>query len=32
MLWFTVANFPDRKSALLHYKKVGERSRPTYIE
>ena len=31
-LWFTVQDFPDRDSALLHYKKVGERSRPTYIE
>lgn len=32
MLWFTMKDFPDRESALLHYKKVGERSRPTYIE
>jgi pSer/pThr/pTyr-binding forkhead associated (FHA) protein len=31
-IWFTVADFPDRDSALSHYKKVGERSRPTYIE
>jgi len=31
-LWFTVNDFPDRDSALSHYKKVGERSRPTYIE
>jgi pSer/pThr/pTyr-binding forkhead associated (FHA) protein len=31
-LWFTVNNFPDKESALSHYKKVGERSRPTYIE
>ena len=31
-LWFTVKDFPDRHSALSHYKKVGERSRPTYIE
>lgn len=31
-LWFTVKDFPDRDSALSHYKKVGERSRPTYIE
>jgi pSer/pThr/pTyr-binding forkhead associated (FHA) protein len=31
-LWFTVNDFPDRESALTHYKKVGERSRPTYIE
>jgi len=32
MLWFTVEDFPDRESALLHYKKVGERLRPTYME
>jgi pSer/pThr/pTyr-binding forkhead associated (FHA) protein len=31
-LWFTVQDFPDKDSALSHYKKVGERSRPTYIE
>jgi pSer/pThr/pTyr-binding forkhead associated (FHA) protein len=31
-LWFTVGDFPDKESALSHYKKVGERSRPTYIE
>jgi hypothetical protein len=31
-LWFTVSDFPDKESALSHYKKVGERSRPTYIE
>ncbi len=31
-LWFTVDDFPDRDSALSHYKKVGERTRPTYIE
>jgi pSer/pThr/pTyr-binding forkhead associated (FHA) protein len=31
-LWFTVQDFPDKESALSHYKKVGERSRPTYIE
>jgi pSer/pThr/pTyr-binding forkhead associated (FHA) protein len=31
-LWFTVDDFPDKESALSHYKKVGERSRPTYIE
>src|SRR4030042_1649498 len=30
-LWFTVNDFPDRDSALSHYKKVGERSRPTYM-
>jgi pSer/pThr/pTyr-binding forkhead associated (FHA) protein len=31
-LWFTAKDFPDRESALSHYKKVGERSRPTYID
>jgi pSer/pThr/pTyr-binding forkhead associated (FHA) protein len=31
-LWFTVNDFSDKESALSHYKKVGERSRPTYIE
>jgi pSer/pThr/pTyr-binding forkhead associated (FHA) protein len=31
-LWFTVDDFSDKESALSHYKKVGERSRPTYIE
>jgi pSer/pThr/pTyr-binding forkhead associated (FHA) protein len=31
-LWFTVNDFTDRESALSHYKKVGERSRPTYLE
>ena len=31
-LWFTKNDFPDRDSALSHYKKVGERSRPTQIE
>jgi len=31
-LWFTVNDFPDKESALSHYKKVGERSRPTYID
>jgi pSer/pThr/pTyr-binding forkhead associated (FHA) protein len=31
-LWFTVNDFKDKESALSHYKKVGERSRPTYIE
>jgi pSer/pThr/pTyr-binding forkhead associated (FHA) protein len=30
--WFTVKDFPNRESALLHYKKAGEKSRPTYIE
>ncbi len=29
MLLFTNENFDDRESALLHYKKVGERMRPT---
>ena len=32
VLWFTFSDFPDKESALSHYKKVGERSRPTYIE
>ncbi len=31
-LWFTVNDFPDRESALSHYKKVGERSRSTIDE
>jgi pSer/pThr/pTyr-binding forkhead associated (FHA) protein len=31
-LWFTVNDFADKESALSHYKKVGERSRPTFIE
>ena len=31
-LWFTVKDFSDKESALSHYKKVGERSRPTFIE
>jgi pSer/pThr/pTyr-binding forkhead associated (FHA) protein len=31
-LWFTVNDFPDKESALSHYKKVGERSRPTYLQ
>ena len=31
-LWFTRNNFPDRESALSHYKKAGERSRPTQLE
>jgi pSer/pThr/pTyr-binding forkhead associated (FHA) protein len=30
-LWFTVNDFPDKDSALSHYKKVGERMRPTHI-
>jgi pSer/pThr/pTyr-binding forkhead associated (FHA) protein len=32
VLWFTVNDFPDCESALSHYKKVGERSRPTYLQ
>jgi pSer/pThr/pTyr-binding forkhead associated (FHA) protein len=32
MLWFTMKDFSDKESALSHYKKVGERSRPTFIE
>jgi len=31
-LLFTENDFSDRESALMHYKKVGERSRPTRIE
>ena len=31
-LWFTVNDFPDRESALSHFKKVGEQMRPTHIE
>jgi pSer/pThr/pTyr-binding forkhead associated (FHA) protein len=31
-LLFTEKDFDDRESALSHYKKVGERSRPTRIE
>jgi adenylate cyclase len=31
-LWFTVNDFPDKESALSHYKKVGERFRPTYFQ
>ena len=29
---FTKKDFDDRESALAHYKKVGERQRPTVIE
>lgn len=29
-LWFTTNDFPDKESALSHYKKVGERFRPTF--
>jgi len=31
-LLFTEEDFDDRESALMHYKKVGERSRPTRLE
>jgi len=31
-LLFTVKDFPDRESALEHFKKVGERIRPTVID
>jgi hypothetical protein len=31
-LLFTQNDFNDRESALMHYKKVGERSRPTRIK
>ncbi|MHC4157654.1 MAG: FHA domain-containing protein [Planctomycetota bacterium] len=31
-LMFTLKDFEDRESALSHYKKVGERSRPTQID
>jgi pSer/pThr/pTyr-binding forkhead associated (FHA) protein len=31
-LLFTKEDFNDRESALTHYKKYGERSRPTRIE
>jgi pSer/pThr/pTyr-binding forkhead associated (FHA) protein len=31
-LFFSDKDFDDRESALSHYKKVGERSRPTRIE
>ena len=32
MLLFTEKDFDDRESALEHYKKAGERQRPTMIE
>jgi pSer/pThr/pTyr-binding forkhead associated (FHA) protein len=32
VLWFTLNDFSDKENALSHYKKVGERSRPTFIE
>ena len=31
-LMFTEQDFDDRESALAHYKKIGERQRPTLIE
>jgi pSer/pThr/pTyr-binding forkhead associated (FHA) protein len=31
-LMFTENDFDDRESALAHYKKAGERQRPTMIE
>jgi len=31
-LMFTKEEFNDRESALMHYKKIGERMRPTQIE
>ena len=31
-LLFTEKDFDDRESALMHYKKFGERMRPTRIE
>ncbi len=31
-LLFTEKDFDDRESALMHYKKCGERMRPTRIE
>ena len=31
-LLFTDEDFDDRESALMHYKKIGERSRPTRLE
>jgi len=30
-LLFTVKDFADRESALSHFKKVGERERPTQV-
>ena len=32
ILLFTDKDFPDRESALSHFKKVGERVRPTLID
>jgi pSer/pThr/pTyr-binding forkhead associated (FHA) protein len=31
-LFFTVKDFPDRESAMSHFKKVGERIRTTLID
>ena len=31
-LLFTEKDFDDRESALVHYKKIGERMRPTRVE
>ena len=31
-LLFTMQDFTDRESALSHFKKVGERIRPTIVE
>jgi len=31
-LFFTLKDFADRESALSHFKKVGERERPTRLE
>ena len=31
-LFFTVKDFDDHESALSHFKKVGERERPTHID
>ena len=32
ILFFTLKDFEDSESALSHFKKVGERSRPTQID
>ena len=31
-LLFTLKDFPNRESALSHFKKVGERMRPTQFD
>lgn len=31
-LMFTLKDFPDRESALSHFKKAGEQMRPTHID